>query len=112
LTSGALAFCRIICRQKTFCRLITKSLLASAFGFRDDDFLKVRLYALHEANLRRLSRYFRMKQKSGTVSSTKTKEHPDDYSAVFESEGCAHRWLVSRQSKAAFCGAAPRATPS
>ena len=26
-----------------------RSLLASAFGFRDDDFLKLRLYALHEA---------------------------------------------------------------
>ena len=26
-----------------------RGLLASAFGFRDDDFLKLRLYALHEA---------------------------------------------------------------
>jgi transposase len=26
-----------------------RALLASAFGFRDDDFLKLRLYALHEA---------------------------------------------------------------
>ena len=26
-----------------------RGLLASVFGFRDDDFLKLRLYALHEA---------------------------------------------------------------
>jgi hypothetical protein len=26
-----------------------RGLLDSAFGFRDDDFLKLRLYALHEA---------------------------------------------------------------
>ena len=38
-----------------------RGLLASAFGFRDQDFLKLRLYALHEAKFKfgRLRQNFR-----------------------------------------------------
>ncbi len=31
---------------------IIRGLLSSAFGFRDQDFLKLRLYALHEAKFK------------------------------------------------------------